>query len=118
MSAKGRVDGRTAEIRPEALTVPLQPSARDRVMKIDLQCQFVALVRSVMLAQPLVENTHQTPGFGRFDIDVNRPAQVPLGVVELPAVQGLSRQDQFGGIAPRKCPSEKAVSDSIGAVSG
>jgi hypothetical protein len=72
----------------------------------------------MVLAQPLVKDTHQAPGLGRFGIDVERPAQVPLGVVELQAVQGLPRKDQFAGIAPGKRPSEKAVSDSIGSASG
>ena len=87
-------------------------------MSIDLERQFVALVGRVMLAQPLVEDTHQAPGFGRFGIDVECPAEVPLGVVELLAVQGLPGKDQVGRIVPGKCPSEEAFSDRIGAASG
>jgi hypothetical protein len=115
---EGRVDGRTLEIKPESLAVPSQPRERDLVVPVDLQRQFVALVAGVVLAQPLVEETHQAPRFGRFGINFYRPAQMPFGILELPAAQCLPGEDQVGAIAPGKCPSEEAISDGICAASG
>jgi hypothetical protein len=55
VSVKGRVDGGTEEIKPESLTVPLQPSDRDRVLSINLECQFVALAEARYQPPPLVK---------------------------------------------------------------
>jgi hypothetical protein len=118
VSVKGRVDGLVLKIEPEALTIPPQAVTRGQFMSIDLECEFVALVGGVVLTQPLAENTHQAPDFGRLGIDVERPAEVPLGVLELLAIQGLHGKNQVGRISPGESPSEKAVNDRIGAASG
>jgi hypothetical protein len=118
VSIKGRVDGLVLKIKPEAIAIPPQAGSRDRVVSIDLQCDFVALVRSVVLPQALVEDTHQTLDFARFRIDVARLAKVPLGVLELIVIQGLPGKDQVGRISPGQCPSEQAVNDRIGTASG
>jgi hypothetical protein len=118
VSVKGRVDGRVLKIEPEAIAIPPQASSRDRVVSIDVECNFVALVGSVVLPEALVEDTHQTLDFGRFRIDVARLAKVPLGVLELLVIQGLPGKDQVGRISPGERPSEEAVNDRIGAAFG
>ena len=74
MLFKGRVDGLVVKIKPELSTVSPQASARDRVTSFDLECEFVALVGGVVFAEPLAEDTHQAPNFGRFGIGVGKPA--------------------------------------------
>ncbi len=118
MSVRGGVDGLVVKIEPESFAIPPQSGECDRVESIETKCEFVALVGGVVLAQPLVEGTHQAPDFGRFGIDVDRPPEAPFGVLELLAAQGLPGKDQVGQMSPRECPSEEAVNDPIGAASG
>jgi hypothetical protein len=117
-SVRGWVDGRVLTIEPEALTVPSQASARNRIVSVDLECEFVALEGGVVFAKPFVKETHQAPDFGRFGFDVERPAEVPLRVFELLAVQGLAGKDQVGRILSGNCPSLEAANDSVGSASG
>jgi hypothetical protein len=117
-SVRGGVDRRVLTIEPEALTVPSQASARNRIVSVDLECEFVALEGGVVFAKPFVKETHQAPDFGRFGFDVERPAEVPLRVFELLAVQSLAGKDQVGRILSAKCPSLETANDRVGSASG
>jgi hypothetical protein len=117
VSANGRVDRLALKIEPELFTVPSQTGARDRFVPIDLESEFVALVSRVVLAQSLMENTHEAADFGRLGVTVERPAEVPLGVFEPLAVQSLPGKDQVGRSSPGEGFAEEAIDDLIGALS-
>jgi hypothetical protein len=116
--ANGRVDRLALEIEPELFTVPSQTGACDRFVPIYLERELVALVSRVVLAQSLMENTHEAPDFGRLGVTVESPAEVPLGVLELLPVQGLPGKYQVGRSSPGEGFAEEPIDDRIGAPSG